>query len=87
MEERNVTVLDIAKLVYFLQKIIIRTYKFKNVSNMWKVLRKREVQNAVITGIQLDVLAENDKLEEPLQTIVKTDEGLYGVDEILAFQL
>lgn len=88
MEERNVTVLDIAKLVYFLQKDYHPDLQIQEcVEHVEGVLRKREVQNAVITGIQLDVLAENDKLEEPLQTIVKTDEGLYGVDEILAFSI
>ena len=45
------------------------------------------MQNAVITGIQIDMLAEKEQLEEPLQSIIKTDEGLYGVDEILAFSI
>ena len=49
--------------------------------------RKREVQNAIITGIQLDRLAEKKLLDEPLQSIVESDEGLYGVDEILAFSI
>jgi phosphatidylglycerophosphatase A len=55
--------------------------------NVEKVLSKREVQNAIITGIQLDVLTEKGVLEEPLLTMLKTDEGLYGVDEILAFSI
>jgi phosphatidylglycerophosphatase A len=50
-------------------------------------LTKREVQNAILTGIQLDRLAESKMLEEPLQSIVEVDEGLYGVDEILAFSI
>src|SRR5690606_29969661 len=51
------------------------------------VLSKREVQNAVLTGIHLDIAGENGKLEERLQSIITTDEGLYGVDEILAFPI
>jgi phosphatidylglycerophosphatase A len=35
----------------------------------------------------LDVLAEKGQLEEPLQSIIGTDESLYGVDEILAFSI
>jgi phosphatidylglycerophosphatase A len=50
-------------------------------------LSKREVQNAILTGIQLDILAEEGKLGEPLQSIIATDESLYGVDEILAFSI
>jgi len=42
------------------------------------------VQHAVLTGIALDILAEKDLLPEPLLSIVKRDEPLYGVDEILA---
>src|SRR5699024_2644730 len=48
---------------------------------------KREVQHAVITGIELDILAEQGKLSEPLQAIIDQDEGLYGVDEIIAFSI
>ena len=52
--------------------------------NVEAVLEKREIQNAIVTGIQLDILAEEGKLLQPLQEIVETDEGLYGIDEILA---
>ncbi|EUJ62867.1 hypothetical protein MCOL2_03546 [Listeria fleischmannii FSL S10-1203] len=54
---------------------------------MEQVLRKREVQNAILTGIQLDILAENEELMQPLQNIISNDEGLYGVDEILALSI
>ncbi|MGO2686682.1 MAG: phosphatidylglycerophosphatase A family protein, partial [Enterococcus italicus] len=51
------------------------------------VLKKREVQNTILTGIQLDVLAEQNKLLTPLQDIVAKDEGLYGIDEIMALSI
>lgn len=41
----------------------------------------------MITGIQLDMLGEQRKLMEPLQTLIETDESLYGVDEILSFSI
>ena len=50
-----------------------------------RVLLKREIQHAILVGIELDRLAEQKKLSEPLQTIVETDEGLFGVDETIAF--
>lgn len=37
------------------------------------VLAKREVQNAIITGVELDKLAEANQLSEPLLSILKTD--------------
>ena len=50
--------------------------------NVNRVLAKREVQNAILTGIELDVLAEQKKLSEPLQTMLEIDESLYGVKNI-----
>ena len=55
--------------------------------NVKAVLKKREVQNAVLTGIRLDELAEMKLLEEPLQEMVDGDYSLYGIDEILAFSI
>jgi phosphatidylglycerophosphatase A len=51
------------------------------------VLSKREVQNAILTGIQLDLLAAEGKLLPPLQDMIENDEGLYGCDEILALSI
>jgi phosphatidylglycerophosphatase A len=52
-----------------------------------RVLTKREVHNAIITGIELDKLAEQKKLDYPLQNILEEDEGLYGIDEIMALSI
>lgn len=88
LQERGVTISEIADLVYFLQKDYHPNLEMETcIYNVEKVLSKREVQNAIITGIHLDILAEKGKLEEPLLTMLKTDEGLYGVDEILAFSI
>jgi phosphatidylglycerophosphatase A len=40
-----------------------------------------------LTGIALDKLAENDQLPNPLLDILKKDEPLYGIDEILALSI
>nr|WP_085505729.1 phosphatidylglycerophosphatase A [Thalassobacillus devorans] len=86
--ERGVTINDISELVYYLQSkyhedLTIDECRY----NVEKVLTKREVQNAILTGIQLDVLAEKKQLEEPLQGTIDKDEGLYGVDEIIALSI
>lgn len=52
-----------------------------------RVLTKREVQNAVLTGVVLDMYAEAGRLPEPLQSIVSRDDPLYGVDEVLALSI
>jgi phosphatidylglycerophosphatase A len=88
LKERGVQVQDIADLVFFLQEKYHENLKMDDcLANVERVLSKREVQNAILTGIQLDILAEKGMLEEPLQSIIGTDESLYGVDEILAFSI
>ncbi|MDF1510174.1 phosphatidylglycerophosphatase A [Robertmurraya sp. DFI.2.37] len=86
--ERGVKIQDIADLVFYLQEKYHPNLQMEDcIENVERVLSKREVQNAIITGIQLDMLADKGLLEEPLQSILATDESLYGVDEILAFSI
>lgn len=88
LHERGVAPKDIGELVMFLQEKFIPDLTLPDaIENVMIVLRKREVQNAVMTGVQLDKLAEAGKLDQPLQHIIEEDEGLYGVDEILAFSV
>jgi len=88
LQERGVTPGDIAELVHYLQNRYHPNLTIEDcLHNVERVLSKREVQNAILTGIQFDLLAEKKLLEEPLQSIIETDEGLYGVDEILAFSI
>ncbi|WP_121605571.1 phosphatidylglycerophosphatase A [Virgibacillus sp. Bac332] len=88
LTERGVTIDDIAELVYYLQSkyhddLTIEVCRH----NVDRVLTKREVQNAILTGIQLDVLTEKKQLEQPLQKTIEVDESLYGVDEIIALSI
>lgn len=88
LNQRGVNLEDIADLVIFLQKNFIKDLSPElALDSVQTVLSKREVQNAIITGIQLDIAAENHTLLEPLQTIVERDEGLYGVDETMALSI
>lgn len=88
LHKRGVSLTEIAELVMLLQKKYYPTLTMEEcVHNVEMVLSKREVQNAVLTGIQLDMLAEEGKLFPPLQDMIENDEGLYGVDEILAFSI
>lgn len=88
LQERGVKIDDIADLVYFLQKNYHSNLTMEECRyNVERVLSKREVQNALITGIELDVLAEKGLLSAPLQDIIHRDEGLYGVDEVVALSI
>ncbi|NLO89122.1 MAG: phosphatidylglycerophosphatase A [Clostridia bacterium] len=86
--ERGVSVEKIAEIVYLLQERYIKRLTINDCREAVKaVLKKREVQHAVLTGLALDVLAEKNMLPHPLVDIVKNDEGLYGIDEVLAFAI
>ncbi|MGO3116429.1 phosphatidylglycerophosphatase A family protein [Enterococcus pseudoavium] len=88
LKERGVTIRDIADLVFFLQKDYIDKLSIDVcIDSVNRVLTKREVHNAIITGIELDKLAEQKKLDFPLQDIIEEDEGLYGIDEIMALSI
>jgi phosphatidylglycerophosphatase A len=88
LTKRGVTKEQIGQLVMLLQKDYFPELTLAEcVINVEAVLSKREVQNAVLTGIQLDILAEEGKLLPPLQNMIAHDEGLYGCDEILALSI
>ncbi len=88
LSERGVTIDDIAELVHYLQVQYFPELTLDLCrENVERVLAKREVQNAIITGIELDRLAEKKMLSEPLLDLIERDEGLYGIDEIVAFSI
>lgn len=88
LKDRGVTIEDLAELVLFLQKPYIDDLDEATcIEHIDSVLSKREVHNTIITGVQLDILAEEKKLLSPLQEIIEEDEGLYGIDEILALSI
>ncbi|MGJ9383897.1 phosphatidylglycerophosphatase A family protein [Salipaludibacillus sp. CF4.18] len=85
LTERGVSIESIAKIVYDLQVKYTDSLDMKDcIDSVNAVLEKREIQHALLVGIELDKLAEQKKLSEPLQSIVEMDEGLFGVDETIA---
>ncbi len=85
LADRGVTITDIAEIVYLMQSPYHPNLTMqKCVESVEAVLEKREIQHAILVGVELDMLAEKGMLSEPLQSIVATDEGLFGCDETLA---
>lgn len=88
LKERGVTIEDIAEIVYELQSPYVPNLSIEFcIYSLNRVLEKREVVNAILTGIQIDKLAEKNLIEEPVLSIIKSDEGLYGIDEILPLSI
>lgn len=88
LNDRGVTIEDIARLVKKLQEPYDPDIKLEEcIENVDHVLKKREVAHAILTGVAIDELAEKKELPEPIQSIIDTDEGLYGIDEIIPLSI
>lgn len=86
--DRGVSLDDIVDIVYDLQKKYVPDLtRATCLDAITRVMGKREVQNAILTGIELDVLAEKNLLSEPLQSLISSDNPLYGIDEILVLSI
>ena len=85
LNRRGVTLESVAEIVYEMQYPYNKGLTMDHcIESVEGVLRKRELQHAILVGIELDELAEQGKLSAPLQQIVESDEGLFGVDETIA---
>lgn len=89
LKERGVEIKDIVDCVVFLQKNYIDNIDEieEEIYDIVKaVLEKREVQHALLTGIYIDIHAENGTFGSAnINHIIESDAGLYGVDEVLAY--
>jgi phosphatidylglycerophosphatase A len=85
LADRGVTLEDIAKIVLEMQQRYNPKLTLAHcLGSVNHVLEKREIQHALLVGIELDVLAEKNALSEPLQSLIQVDESLFGCDETLA---
>ncbi len=88
LEERGVKLVDIAKITLEIQSEYYDDLTLEEcLDHINNVLIKREVINAVLTGISIDVMAEKGYIEEPLRSILMSDYSLYGIDEVLAYSI
>ncbi len=88
LRARGVDLAEIGGLVLRLQKKYYKDITLEEcIANVDAVMHKRETAHAVLTGIALDELAEKKLLPQPLQSIIETDEPLYGIDEIIPLSI
>lgn len=86
LTERGIKLHDLSKIVYDGQVDYVPEITLVECENAIKhVLKKREVQNAVITGIYLDKQSrEDDNMDPYLKEILRNDESQFQVDELLS---
>lgn len=87
LKSRGVEISDIADCVMFLQAKYVPNLTIEECdAAVRSVIEKNEVQNAILTGIALDVMAEEKQLPfDELQSMLCNDEPLYGLDEVVAY--
>lgn len=87
LEERGVVLEDIVDCVVFLQKKYVEEINREEILEIViTVLNKREVQHAILTGINIDIQTEKSQFGSgTIQDIIIRDEGLYGIDEVMAY--
>jgi len=87
LEERGVTINDIALIVYDLQKQYTTITQDYCKETILSVLEEKEVMYAVLTGIAIDKAAEDNLLDKEVVDLIINDTGIYGIDEILALSI
>jgi phosphatidylglycerophosphatase A len=87
LQSRGVSLDEIVDCVYFLQQEYHQNLDKKILmESVLSVLDKREVQFALMTAIELDIMTEKKRFEnKKLEAVIAKDEGLFGTDEVLAY--
>lgn len=86
--KRGITLHDLAKIVHKMESGYIPELTVDKCERVLvNEMHKRELMNNVMVGLELDRLAEEKQLKEPLLSIIRNDAGVFGVDEVLALQI
>lgn len=87
LKEKGVEIRDIAEVVYELQKEYSAITIEACEENVLAVLKKRETIHAVLTALAIDKAVDQKLFDEPIQSIIEDDEGLYGIDEVMSLSV
>ncbi len=88
LKKRGVEIIEIAEIVFSLQQNYIDGITIEEcIDAVESVIEKREVSHAILTGISIDEAVEKDLFSEPINSIIKFDNSLYGIDEILPLSI
>lgn len=85
---KGITYHEIAHITYNLQTKYVPNLTIEECEmETQEVLHKRELLNNAMVALELDRLATEGQLNEPLQSIIASDAGVFGVDEGLALNM
>ncbi len=88
LKERGIEIDDIAFLSYTAQCKYLDNLTLEECNNaIMQVIKKRETFHAVLFAINIDICAEKHIFDEPLNSILLADVGLFGIDEAIALSI
>lgn len=88
LKERGVSIDDIAFLTYTSQCKYLDNLTLEECKDAINhILSKRETFHAILFAINIDICAEKHIFDEPLNSIILSDIGLFGIDETLALSI
>lgn len=88
LKSRGVEVDDIAMIAFKQQGKYTDNIKFETCrESVLKVLSLRDIFHHVLLSVEIDRLAERKMLSSPIQEIIESDLGLFGVDEVLGLDV
>ncbi len=88
LKEHGVSPKDIAEIAYNQQLKYNPDIEFDVcLESVYKVISLRDIFHIVQVGIELDRLAEENLLREPVLSIIKSDLGVFGLDEVFGISI
>lgn len=88
LEERGVSVLEIAKIAYNQQLKYNKNIDIQEcIVSVEKILSLRDTFHLLQLGAEIDRLAEAGLFKGPIQDIIQNDLGVFGVDEIFGLDI
>lgn len=88
LEERGVSVLEIAKIAYNQQLKYNKNIDIQEcIISVEKILSLRDTFHLLQLGAEIDRLAEAGLFKGPIQDIIQNDLGVFGVDEIFGLDI
>ena len=88
LKERTVSVEEIAEIAYIQQSKWSKNISIKDcVESVEKILSLRDTFHLLQLGAEIDRLTDEGQFKGPIQDILKTDLGMFGIDELFGLEI
>ncbi len=88
LKERGVTVEEIAEIAYLQQSKWSDEISMREcVDSVEKILSLRDTFHILQLGAEIDRLAEENLIREPMREILNSDLGMFGIDELFGLEI